>query len=256
MDLNTFRCQAGEHDSLAATYWRRRFLALVIGLAILAVIAWALSGVAAGGSAAGTGASTPLAASVGSLGAATPGPGGGTASPGTEAPGNATAAGSAGPGSTTRPAAATRSGGTTRPGGTTGSGGTAARLRACRPGDLVITLYAGRGVYGPRQAPAFDVAFVSTAARPCAVNVGPRFLKLAVTGHGRRVWGLADCAAGHGSLLAGLARGVPEIVPVSWDRQTSAPGCAQEARRAPAGRYAAVASDGGVTSNPVTFRVR
>ena len=280
MDLNTFRRQTREHDPLAATYWRRRFLALVVGLAILAVIAWALSGVAAGGAAAGSGASTPLAAGAAPVAAETPGPGGVTASPHPKASGNAIAAGTAGSGGTTGPGNTTETGsaggsrpGTVTPGGTlpdasAAAGGAAqprgpgaapaeaaARLRACQPGDLVISLYAGRGGYGPRQAPGFDVAFVSTAARPCAVNVGPKFLALIVTAHGQRVWGSADCVAGRGSLLAGLARGVPEIVPLSWDRQTSAPGCAQEARRAP-GRYAAAASDGGVTSNSVTFRVR
>src|ERR1700689_1734172 len=45
----------------AATYWRRRFVALVIGLSVLALVAWALSG-AMGGSApaANTAATRPV----------------------------------------------------------------------------------------------------------------------------------------------------------------------------------------------------
>jgi hypothetical protein len=53
MALNTFRRQLRSRDSLAATYWRRRVVALLVGFVILAVIAWALSGVLGGG--AGTG---------------------------------------------------------------------------------------------------------------------------------------------------------------------------------------------------------
>jgi hypothetical protein len=49
MALNTFRRQLRGRDSLAATYWRRRVVALVVGLVILAVIVWAASGVLGGG---------------------------------------------------------------------------------------------------------------------------------------------------------------------------------------------------------------
>src|ERR1700691_477478 len=46
MGMNTYRHQWGRGPS--ATYWRRRFLALVGGLAIFALLAWALSGALAG----------------------------------------------------------------------------------------------------------------------------------------------------------------------------------------------------------------
>jgi hypothetical protein len=59
--------------------------------------------------------------------------------------------------------------------------------------------------------------------------------------------------AGRGSLLADLARGVPTVLPLSWDRQTSAPGCAMASRPLPAGSFAAAASYGGLASNSVTF---
>ena len=45
MGTNTFRYESQERPLSPATYWRRRFLALVVGLAILAAIAWAVSGV-------------------------------------------------------------------------------------------------------------------------------------------------------------------------------------------------------------------
>src|SRR5450432_4118099 len=42
MRLNTFRHQWGKGSS--ATYWQRRFLALAGGLAVFALLAWAVSG--------------------------------------------------------------------------------------------------------------------------------------------------------------------------------------------------------------------
>jgi hypothetical protein len=96
---------------------------------------------------------------------------------------------------------------------------------------------------------------VSTADGTCAFNVGPRFLTLVIRAGGKRVWDSADCAAAPGSVVTDLARGVPTILPVTWDLQTSAPGCPATAAQATPGGYSAAASDGGVTSNSVTFRL-
>jgi hypothetical protein len=58
--MNTFRSHPEDRQPLPMTYWRRRFLALVAGLAVLAVIAWAFSGVlAVGGRAAASAGHAP-----------------------------------------------------------------------------------------------------------------------------------------------------------------------------------------------------
>jgi hypothetical protein len=116
-------------------------------------------------------------------------------------------------------------------------------------------VFASQASYGPGQPPEFDLDVVSVADQTCAVNVGPRHLALVITADGKRVWGSADCAAAPGSLVTDLTRGVPAILPVTWDLQTSAPGCAAAPRQAAAGSYVATASDGGVISSPVTFGV-
>jgi hypothetical protein len=107
--------------------------------------------------------------------------------------------------------------------------------------------------YAVGQPPVFDVDVVSTANASCAFNVGPRFLTLVISAAGKRVWGSGDCAAAPGSVVTELARGVPTILPVTWDLQTSSPGCPATAARATAGSYSATASDGGASANLVTF---
>jgi hypothetical protein len=119
----------------------------------------------------------------------------------------------------------------------------------------VISLFATQASYGPGEPAEFDVDVVSTAAGTCAFNVGPRYLAVAVMDGQRRVWGSADCAAGAGSLVTDLARGVPTVLPVAWDLQTSARGCPATAAQAADGSYTATAADGGVTSNAATFRL-
>jgi hypothetical protein len=119
----------------------------------------------------------------------------------------------------------------------------------------VISLFADQDSYGQGQVPEFDVDVVSTEARTCGFNVGAKHLSLIVRAHGKRVWSSARCASGHGALTTNLTRGVPVLVPVSWDRQTSALSCQGTGQQAPAGRYTAWASDGGVASNPVRFTI-
>ncbi len=73
---------------------------------------------------------------------------------------------------------------------TAGSGGHAAKLpkaarRACRPADVVLSLFASQDRYGPGQLPAFTVDVVSTSPRTCTFNVGPKFLAVVITARRR-----------------------------------------------------------------------
>jgi hypothetical protein len=230
-------------------YWRRRFFALAAGLAILAVIAWAFSGaVGAGG--------VNLAASSGRDSPGHRTHPGGTASAGSRSagmPDSGAAAKAPSPSSAVSSLAGTApaspSPEQTQAVGPVPQG----PARGCSPGDVVISLFSSQASYGPGQMPEFSVDVVSTSARTCAFNVGPRFLALVITADGKRVWSSADCVAGQGSLQTDLARGVPTAVPLFWDRESSAPGCKVTSRQVTAGSFAAAASDAGLASNSLTF---
>ncbi len=243
---------------MAMTYWRRRFLALAIGLGLLSLIGWAFSGVlgasGAGASAASDGAraSHGHGVNAGPTGSGASGPRS-LARPGTMP--SASAPASPQPSAPAAPGQAAPGREIVSP--PTQAADAAPRLvRACKPGAVVLSLFTGQDSYNQAQLPEFDVDVVSTSARTCAFNVGPKQLSLVVRARGKRVWGSADCVTGRGRLATDLARGVPAIVPISWDLQTSARGCQGTSSRAPAGNYTASASDGGVASNSVTFEVR
>jgi hypothetical protein len=119
----------------------------------------------------------------------------------------------------------------------------------------VLSLFAGQDSYGPGQLPVFDVDVVSTSPRTCTFNVGPKFLALVITSNGTRVWSSADCVAGAGSLVTDLVKGVPAVLPISWGRQTSTPGCVMAATRVPGGTYEASAAHGRLVSKHESFRI-
>jgi hypothetical protein len=251
------------------TYWRRRFLALVLGLSLLALVAWAFSG--AVGSTGANGASAAAShsahtvhgraseAGVASSGLTGSGQPSGSTGPGAVTPGTPSA--SADPSAS--PSALPSAGPPNRSGQNREVISVPAQaadvsphaLRACSPGDVVLSLFSSQDSYRPGQVPQFEVDVVSTSGGPCAFNVGSKRLALVIRANGKQVWNSADCVTGGGALATDLTRGVPTIVPISWNLQTSAPGCAGRARQAQAGRYTAAAADGHLASNPVRFTV-
>jgi hypothetical protein len=241
MKADAWRYEPDDDRPPPAVYWRRRFVALVTGLAVLGTVAWAFSGAVGGGGSGTKAADAGHAPGSHRTGAAT----GTRALPGIPAPEASTQ-------------------GTPSPGGSVPLRGVrqvaaASPARsgppACQPGDVVLSVFPSQDSYGPGQPPEFEVYVVSTSDKTCAFNVGPRYLTLVVTAGRTPVWDSADCAAAPGSVVTDLARGVPAMLPVAWDLQSSAPGCTAAPKRAATGTYAATASDDGTSSSAVTFRV-
>jgi hypothetical protein len=238
MGTNTFRYESQERPLSPAVYWRRRFLALVVGLAILAALAWAISGVLPSGPS-GPASQAQGRGTSGSGGTGSGGPGAGSASS---------------PGAT--PSGTPPGGGTSQNSPPKTSGSASGLPRHCQASDIVISVSASRSSYRRAQSPEFDVDVVSTAGHTCAFNVGPKFLSVVVMAGRKRVWSSADCVQGRGSLMTNLARGVPTVLPITWDRGLSAPGCAAMSGQVRSGSFVASASDGSVASNSVAFRLR
>jgi hypothetical protein len=211
----------------AAVYWRRRFVALVIGLAVLALIAWAFSGAVGGGGAGGSSASS------GHSGSAGHGPSGGTVQAG------------AGP---TSGAANPRDAGQT-------SGKGASRPGSCPHGDVVLSLFSSQNTYGSGELPQFSVDVVTTSRQTCTFNVGATHIDLIIRSGSARVWSSADCVQGAGNLVSDLQRGVPTVLPISWNLDESSPGCPAASSKMPTGTYTAEVTDGALESNIVTFSV-
>jgi hypothetical protein len=212
-----------------AVYWRRRAMALLVVLAVLSLIAWAFSG-ALGAAAAGRASA-------------------GGASAGSASAGSTSVSGSRGSGSGT-------AGGGSR-GGQRPSAAAAGpkRARACPHGGVVLSVFASQSAYAGAQLPQFTVDVVATGRPTCTFDVGARHVVLVIRSGSRKVWSSADCAAGTGSLRSDLQRGVPTVIPISWNRQASAPGCAARDAPAAAGTYTATAVDGALASNTITFRL-
>jgi len=229
---------AGRQRFPQAVYWRRRAVALLIAMAVLSLITWAFFGA--------------LGLSAGPSGAAPShrGTSHGQAGPGGSGPGGA-GQGAAGGSNTQSP----NSGSAGLGAGANPAASSGSRPRPCSRGDIVLSLLASQRAYASPRLPQFSIDVVGTGQPTCTFNVGARHVALVIRSGSVRVWSSADCPQGSGSLLLDLQRGVPTTLSITWNRQTSSPGCTGPSSAMPAGTYSATVTDGGVASNSVTFRL-
>jgi len=215
-------------------YARRRVVALALGLGALSLLAWGINGAVGGVSRISQAARVTRVPHRAHLTSPATGPGAGPA-------GSPVA--SASPHQRPAPSPARSRPRPARTASPAPAAGTVGLSRGCPPGDVVVRLFPSQGSYGSHALPEFDVDMVSTAPRSCAVNVGARYLWLVVRSGGiARVWSSAGCATGAGSRVVWLARGVPLIRHVTWDRKTSSPGCRQARAVVRPGTYTATAT--------------
>ncbi len=268
------RQRPGQSD----VYWRRRVIALAAAIGALALIAWTVNGALGGAGNAQTAADTthtgqhraaatspaasptavptaaasaaprPTASARGQHGQPKPGqPKPGQAKPGQAKPGQAKP-GQAKPGQA-KPGRHQAG----RGAGANGAAGAHVHAAACPRGSVVLSLFTTKYRYLAHQVPRFQLAVVSTAARPCSFDLGTKHVQLVIRAGGeRQVWDSAACAAA-GHRVARLARGVPDVLRVSWDRKTTAASCRAPGRAAQPGTYTATARSGPLRSQSLIF---
>jgi hypothetical protein len=233
-------------------YWRRRVIALVAGLGMLALVTWTVNGALGGGS---TGRTTELSQTTGHRTAPRT-PGSGSAMPAT--PG--TVPSSTVPSSTLPSRAGAGGTGATPPptGKPTPTPSSSAKHHpaagACSGANLVLSLTSDRYSYPAHGRPQFDVSVVSTARGRCTAALGAAHLHVRIRAGGKtRVWDSADCARSAAPRVTALARGVPVVIQFTWNRTTSTPGCRPPRRAVRPGTYTATAYRGNRSSQAVIF---
>jgi hypothetical protein len=118
----------------------------------------------------------------------------------------------------------------------------------------VLSLFAAQYSYPAHELPQFEVNVVSTAPRACTFDLAARNVQLLVRAGGKaKVWDSADCVASSGRQVTRLARGVPAVMRISWDRKTSARGCRRPRQAARPGTYTATAYSGSLLSPTLIF---
>jgi hypothetical protein len=228
-------------------YWRRRFCILGGGLAVLALLAWFLTGRAGPSAGAAAAAQESMAAlqagnalPTAAYGSAWPGPSPSASVTPTPRP---TVKASPKPTRSAKSDAGKRS-------------HTAAKSGArCSPADIVLSLYTSQASYPQGTQPSFQVFAVSTAAGECQLAFGPGSVHVIVKYLGQVKWDSAACAPAAAKTVL-FKRGVPQVLTISWNRAATKPaGCAGSLPPGAWGTFQAVATTAGQSSPARTFKL-
>jgi hypothetical protein len=215
-------------------YWRRRFLVLAGGLAIVGLIAGGLSAL--------LGPAKPLdprGAAHASLAVRDTLPPAALGYPAGSRPSSPPPSAAASPGAPASPGSARVPAGSSP---------------ACSPSAIVLSLFTAKAQYSPTQQPQFKVYAVSTAPGICALAFGPSFVQIVVVRHGQVLWDSAECPAGTpAASLVRFTQGVPRVAVLSWNRKSRTSGCAGSVFAGTWGRVDAVALADGRTSPMRSF---
>ena len=144
------------------------------------------------------------------------------------------------------------------PGGSASAGLGPSQLTSdglCAPGTVVLSVFTTKPSYSGAQDPKFAVYAVSTAAGVCTFDLGPGKLHLEVMSSGRVIWDSGDCARSDSTWIARLRRGVPVLESITWNRTITLPGCVTLASSARAGDYQAQAWTASASSGVLSFRL-
>jgi len=251
MRLNSDRDPRRPADPSA--YWRRRFLILGGGIAVLVWLAWLFSGSGpAPSKARNAAADSSLAAP--RAGDTLPSAAYGSVWPGYQTAPSMPATPSASPAAGTAPASSPGQP-VQSPGPAASTSGGAAGATACAPGGIVLSLFTSRASYGQDAWPQFDVYAVSTSASPCQMTFGAGAVRIVVTRQGQVVWDSTACGPLADKTVQ-FQLGVPQVLTVRWNRQAAGPsGCGGSLPAGASGTFDAVAMAAGKSSPVRTFRL-
>jgi hypothetical protein len=226
-------------------------MALVVGMAVLALLAWAFSGALGTSRAAGDSPPHRPAHSTVAFGSTTSPPATQTTTP----TGQPTRSASHKPATHKSPKPSPTAARSSRPPAVHKKRTTKHGLQPCPAGAVVLSLFSSQGSYATGQTPQFQIDVVSTATDSCTFDIGARHVVLQVSQGKDVVWTSAQCAEGTASLVVTLHRGVPTIVPMTWNGRHSSAGCPVPGAAARKGSYTAQAVDGSLRSNSIEFRL-
>lgn len=230
-------------------YWRRRALAIGVGVVVLALVVWLVLALTGGGDDPET---ENTAAEVTSTSV--------TATPATsaDATAEATAAGSGGGSSSGTSASGTSASGTSAP-DTTGSATTAAPVAAgqCPDQSLAVRVTSDQPNYRVGDEPAFTIVITNIGTERCERDLGAGLQQVMVYSldGATRLWSNTDCFPESTADLRALAPGDQAAFSVKWSGTTSAPGCQAPREPVGPGAYSVVGQLGGLRSTPEPFNV-
>ena len=133
------------------------------------------------------------------------------------------------------------------------SGSPAVSGAACLDTDIAVTVTTAQQTYSVGGPVEFVMKISNTGTAACVRDVGPAANTFTVTSGGFDVWSSDACTGTGESQEEEIPVGEAFAVKGTWDGTVTANGCGASATPAEAGAYQVEATNGAVTSDPVSF---
>lgn len=223
-------------------YRRRRLVAVVALLVVLALLIWAVVAVAGlfkGGQETSGGAPAPASASAASASSASSAP----------ASSGAASSESAGASSGSASASATSSG-SADPSSSAEAGAT------CAPEDIGLKSATDKSTYASGDDPVLEMKITNSGSEDCQLNVGTSQQEFKISSGSDRIFSTTDCRTDATDSNMTLKAGATESARFTWKRMRSAPGCKPVSTKPRPGTYSFSAQLGSVDGDKTTFTLR
>lgn len=124
----------------------------------------------------------------------------------------------------------------------------------CAPSDIELTASTNREEYGRSDAPLLIMEIENTSNQECTLDVGTSEQRFKVDRDGRQIFSVGQCDFRGRSLEMDFEPGQIERAQLTWPRSDSQADC-EEPAELPTGEYELTVGLGGNESEPVSFEM-
>lgn len=123
----------------------------------------------------------------------------------------------------------------------------------CVAGDITVTAATDKQSYGAGEDPVLILKLKNTGDVPCTMNVGTTQQEFVVTSGNDRIFSTRDCQQDPEDVKIKLEKGQEENARFTWNRVRSLPECQEISSKPLPGTYQLKVSLGDNESKPATF---
>ena len=123
----------------------------------------------------------------------------------------------------------------------------------CQDSDIAVTVSSEQTSFTLGSPVSFILKITNNGAVPCTRDVGPGANTFVITSGGFDVWSSDACSPSSESQVEEIPAGEAYAVKGTWDGTVTANGCGASATAAQAGAYQVEATNGDITSEPLSF---
>lgn len=125
----------------------------------------------------------------------------------------------------------------------------------CPPASVGVSATTDALSYAAGVSPVLTMTVTNTGTEACAVNVGTSQMEFIITSGPDRIFSSVDCQQAGEDLFKTIKPNSVETAKFNWERQRSAPGCADVPSNPNPGTYSFTARLGDISSERTTFEL-